>query len=372
MAFQNSKQRSWWESTAMAYPRDVIIVGAGITGLSVALFYKRACPKHSVLVLDRGFWPIGATGRNAGSASFDSASELVDDLEHESEEDVRSRLENRFEGLELLKSELGHDAIDYHMCGGYEVFDTTDEKLYELCKEKLPQFNAWVEAGTGEKETYELKTCNGFKTIFNRLEGYLHSGKMLNRLMQKATEAGVEIRLNTPVESINTGAVMLDDGLTLQADKILSAVNGFSKKLIPESSVKPARGYIFVTKPLKNMPWKGTFHYNKGYVYFRDLGDRLLIGGARDVDKVTETSYTNDINPKIKNWLIDFTTNKLKIDSDWKIEQEWTGTMGFGSTKSPECFMVKDGIWIAAGLGGMGVALGMNLGKKAAEMMGDF
>jgi len=372
MAFQNYKQRSWWESTAMAYPRDVIIVGSGITGLSAALFYKRANPKHTVLVLDRGFWPTGATARNAGFACFGSASELLDDLSNESEQDVRLRLESRFNGLNLLKTELGTQEIEYHMCGGYELFDKADEELYRHCKEKLPLFNSWVETGTGEKETYELKTYNGFKTIYNRLEGYLHSGKMLNRLLQKATNVGVEVRWNTPVDRIEKGSVILDDGLILQADKILSAVNGFSKKLIPESSVDPARGYIFVTKPLTKMPWKGTFHYNKGYVYFRDLGNRLLIGGARDVDKTTETSYTNDINPKIKNWLLDFTADKLGIDTDWEMEQEWTGTMGFGNTKSPECFKVKDGIWIAAGLGGMGVALGMNLGKRVAEMMGEF
>lgn len=369
MLFQNSKQRSWWELTAFCNPRDLIVVGSGITGLSTALFYKRMHPEASVTVIDRGFWPFGATCRNAGFACFGSAGELVDDLLHESESEVLARLQARFRGLELLKHELGTDAIEYDMCGGYEIFDTGDEEHYADSVKMMPLFNEWVESFTGEKETYELRTYNGYKTIFNRLEGYIHSGKMLQKLLEKVISAGVEVRWNTPVSEIKQGKVVFQDGLELKAHRILSAVNGFSSQLITDTKVKPARGYIFVTKPLENIQWKGTCHYNRGYVYFRDLGDRMLIGGARDVDKETETSLTHEINPKIKQWLIDFTTHKLNLGDSWGIDHEWTGTMGFGTSKTPECRNVSDGVWIAAGLGGMGVALGMELGKKAASMM---
>jgi gamma-glutamylputrescine oxidase len=369
MPYQNSNQRSWWEKTSLARPRDLIIVGSGITGLSAALFYKRLHPNKSVMVLDRGFWPHGATARNAGFACFGSAGELVDDLSLESEEEVRNRLESRFRGLELLKRELGESEMEYSMCGGYELFDTHDEEMYQTSMEMLPVFNEWVRLYTGEKDSYITKDYNGYKTIFNRLEGYLHSGKMLQTLAQKAQSIGVEIRWNTPVETVQKGEVILQDGLVLKADHILSAVNGFSKNLISQSSVVPARGYIFVTKPLNSLKWKGTCHYNKGYVYFRDLGNRLLLGGARDIDKKTEESYTPEINQKIKEWLIQFANGKLDLEEGWEIEQEWTGTMGFSSSKTPECKKVSDGIWIAAGLGGMGVALGMELGRKAAEMI---
>ena len=78
--------RSWWELDALSNTRDLIIVGAGITGLSTALFYKRRFPKHDVLLLERGFWPAGATTRNAGFACFGSAGELLDDLQQGQDE----------------------------------------------------------------------------------------------------------------------------------------------------------------------------------------------------------------------------------------------------------------------------------------------
>lgn len=355
----------------MSFPRDLIIVGSGITGLSAAMFYKRQNKDASVMVLDRGFWPHGATARNAGFACFGSAGELTDDLTHESETEVKKRLEKRFKGLELLKTELGVEHIDYNMCGGYELFGDFDEKHLEESVVNIPLFNEWVQAFTGESESYKVGELNGFKVIFNRLEGYLHSGKLMRRLLEKALHAGVEVRWNTPVREVGDGHVILEDDLLLPCRNALIATNGFTKHLIPECGIEPARGYVFVTSPIESLKWKGCHHYNKGYVYFRDIGDRLLLGGARDVDLEGEHSDENEINYNIKNWLIDFAREKLLPGSDWEIHNEWTGIMGFGPTKSPVCQKVDNQVYLAAGLGGMGVALGMELGRSVAEMIGE-
>lgn len=365
----NTKQRSWWEREVMAHPRDLIIVGSGITGLSTALFYKKMHPDADVLVLDRGFWPTGATGRNAGFACFGSAGELLDDLSNEDEAGVRDRLRLRLEGLELLKSELGEKEIGFEMTGGYEIFDSSDDPHYRETLRELHRFSGWVEEITGVPNSYEQRDINGFVSIFNELEGYIHSGKMLRRLTERVMASGIEIRWNTPVSSVEANRVVLQDGLELQASSVMCAVNGYSSMLLGETMVKPARGYVLVSNQLKKMTWKGTCHYNMGYVYFRDLGDRLLIGGARDVDKAGEESTENEINPKIKQWLVDFVNDKLGIDPDWRIEQEWTGVMGFGATKTPEMKKLNNGVYHAAGLGGMGVAIGMKVGEKMAGMI---
>ncbi|MCC5927270.1 MAG: FAD-binding oxidoreductase [Bacteroidetes bacterium] len=369
MAFKNTSQRSWWEKESMSFTRDLIVVGSGITGLSTALFWKRRHPQARILVLDRGFWPTGATGRNAGFACFGSAGELVDDLVHESEESVKDRLRLRLEGLDLLRNELGDEHIGYAMTGGYEIFDTTDDPHYRESIAQMPRFSKWVEEITGVPNSYESRTVNGYPSIFNGLEGYLNSGMLMQRLLQKVSEAGVEVRWNTPVSEVMAQKVTLSDGLELAADRVLLATNGYSSTLHGETAVQPARGYAFVTKPLKKLPWHGSCHYNRGYVYFRDLGDRLLIGGARDVDKPTETSIENEINPRIRQWLIDFVSNQLNVDHNWEIDTEWTGVMGFGATKTPECRKTSDGVYLAAGLGGMGVAIGMKLAQNMVQLL---
>lgn len=370
---------SWWEPESMARPRDLIIVGSGITGLSVALFYKRRFPKRSVMVLDKGFWPTGATSRNAGFACFGSAGELLDDLEQgEDEAQVRQRLEMRIAGLELLRQEMGEAPISYEARGGYELFDEAGDAHYRQSLAELPRFNAWVKAATGEADCYESCTINGLPAIRNRLEASIHSGKLLERLTEKVRLSGVELRWNTGVASLHRHKVMLSDDRELEAGQVLAATNGFTQGLLSESQVEPARGMVFVTEPMRHMPWSGTFHYNRGYVYFRDVADerhpeqrRLLIGGARNVDKAGERSMEFGINEAIRSWLIEFVNRRLQPDADWRIAMQWSGIMGFGATKTPECRQWPNGVYSAAGLGGMGVALGMQLGQHAAGLLAE-
>jgi glycine/D-amino acid oxidase-like deaminating enzyme len=58
----------WEKQSFLEY--DVIVVGAGITGLSTAVSIKEKNPKISVLVVERGILPTGASTKNAGFACF--------------------------------------------------------------------------------------------------------------------------------------------------------------------------------------------------------------------------------------------------------------------------------------------------------------
>src|SRR5690606_20463474 len=124
-----------------------------------------------------------------------------------------------------------------------------------------------------------------------------------------------------------------------------------------------------VTNPIPNRDWKGVYHYDKGYIYFRDLDGRILLGGARNVDIAGERTDSFGVNEKIKQRLLDFADTVLGLPSDWTIDYEWSGIMGFAETKSPILKQLGPHWYIAAGLGGMGVAMGMGLGKEAASLM---
>ena len=55
--------------------------------------------------------------------------------------------------------------------------------------------------------------------------------------------------------------------------------------------MQPARAQVLITKPIKNLQIKGTFHLDKGYYYFRNIDNRILFGGGRNLDfKTEETS----------------------------------------------------------------------------------
>ncbi|MEX2605245.1 MAG: FAD-dependent oxidoreductase, partial [Gracilimonas sp.] len=84
--------RSYWESELYDQVYDLIIIGGGLTGQSIAYFYKTNHPTKKVLVVDRGFFPIGASTRNAGFACFGSVTEHMADMEIEEEKYIIDRI----------------------------------------------------------------------------------------------------------------------------------------------------------------------------------------------------------------------------------------------------------------------------------------
>lgn len=362
--------RSYWEAELYRQHYDLIVIGAGLTGLSTALFYKRAHPNTKVLLIDRGLFPAGASTRNAGFACIGSVGELLADLEIDSEESLKERIKSRYEGLKLLRSTLGDEAIEYNPCGGWEIF--TEQEKFDEAAANIPKFNDWMEELIGISECYKVGDFEGYSAIFNAAEGALHTGKMVRRLLNLVIEAGVEIRWETTVSEIDVdeGFIKTQKSLEFSANKVVLATNAFTASITKNEYIKPGRGYVFVTNKLAEMPWKGTFHFNEGYTYFRNIGDdRLLLGGARDVDYETETTGEFGVNPKIKESLISFANKVLKLPPGWEIELEWSGIMGFTESKNARKEWIGERTLEVAGLSGMGVALGMNLGLSASKML---
>jgi gamma-glutamylputrescine oxidase len=358
---------SYWEVSALHHKYDLIVIGGGIVGLSAAYYYKSAHPESSVMVIDKGFYPEGASTRNAGFACFGSVTEIQDDLKGESEEDVKKRIKARFDGLHKMRSVLGDEQIEYNPCGGYEIFE--NREAFDKAAVDIDRFNGWHKELINEDEVYSACVVNGYPAIRNRLEGAIHTGLMMKTLLTKVEQSDVEIKWNCPVKKVTDNRLIINESVTLYSEKILIAANGFTRLLLPDLNISPARGYVMVTNELKNCQWKGTYHYDKGFVYFRNIGNRILLGGARNLDKKTEESSAFEVNPKIKKWLVNFANETLKLEYGWQAEYEWTGIMGFADTKSPILKKIDDHIWVAAGLGGMGVAIGMQIGSDASIML---
>ena len=259
----NEYHFSFWEKDSFLKPYDLVIVGAGIVGLSSAIFFKRENPSARVMVLDKGMMPEGASTRNAGFACVGSITEHMADIEKESIKAVKNRIKARHEGLQLLRKLLGEEPIGYEPCGGYELF--TDEKIFKEASQNIGRFNQWLAELVDEEKVYAATELNGYPVIHNRLEGALHPGKMMQRFVEIATQEGITILWNSPVEKVkDTGSVELRSGKEISASQVLIACNGFTNQLLPEIKIQPARGYVMVTNPQEKMPWKGTFHYDRG------------------------------------------------------------------------------------------------------------
>jgi gamma-glutamylputrescine oxidase len=377
----NNQPLSYWERASFLENIDLAIIGSGIVGLSAALRAKELCPWLNVAVLERGIFPSGASTRNAGFACFGSISELLADLSNASENEVFALVEKRWRGLHLLRERIGDADLGYWECGGYELFGDGDKESYLKCKEALPYFNERVGRITKRANTYisedgKIKDF-GFKNIRhlirNQAEGQIHTGNMMRKLLFLAQSKNILILNNINIQKIEPHAseVLLEAslGVTLRVPKVLVATNGFAAQLLHDLPVKPARNQVLITKPINGLSLRGTFHYDEGYYYFRNVGDRLLLGGGRNVDTSTETTSEFGTTSIIQNRLLDMLSNMLLPGQHFEVEQWWSGIMGVGPVKRPILQKLSPHLCVAVRLGGMGVALGSGLGHEAAEML---
>lgn len=143
--------------------------------------------------------------------------------------------------------------------------------------------------------------------------------------------------------------------------------NAFTEKLLPNIDLKPGRGQVIVTKPIQNLPFKGVFHYDEGYFYFRNYGNRIIFGGGRNIDfeeeQTTEFKNTSAIVKALEMHL----SSIILPNQNFEIDHQWAGIMAFGNTKQPIYKEISPNIMLGVRLGGMGVAIGSKLGDKLAH-----
>ncbi len=358
---------SHWESTAWRELWDLVIVGAGITGSSAAIHFLTDHPGARVLLLERAVHPSGASTRNAGFTCFGTIGESLDDLTHESEDVVFARIRQRYDGLKLLLDTLPAEEIDHRSTGGHELF--LDEADFRKSVNAIPWFNERLREFTGIENVCAETRINGRRAISIQGEGHLHSGKLLQTLHRRVRERGGEIRWNMAVSEVDTGVVTLSTGDELCTRHILIATNGFTGALPGMPVIHPARGAVMVIDGEGARDWRGTWHFDRGFVYFRDVGDDLLLGGGRNVDIAGERTMVDAVNPAVRDYLLSFARETLGV-KNLRVNAEWSGIMGFPEgSKTPVIRELKPDVWIAAGLGGMGVALGVGVGKEVVKRM---
>lgn len=371
---------SYWEQTTFFKNIDVAIVGSGIVGLNAALNLKKKNKNLKIIVLERGMLPTGASSKNAGFACFGSPSELLQDLENCSENEVFTLVEKRWKGLLRLRKNLGDKAIDFHNWGGYEVFETN--KQYTPCASKIDYLNKHTASIIGKKNVYQtadekIKTF-GFKNVkhmlVNTAEAQIDTGKMINALISKVRNLGVEIINGFEVKELKDegkNVTIVSNEITFNCKKVIIATNGFAKQLLPEYDVNPARAQVLITNQIKNLKLKGTFHFDGGFYYFRNIGDRVLFGGGRNLDFKTEETTEFGLTQLVQNKLENLLGTMILPNTKYTIDMRWSGIMGVGPQKKSIVKATSKNIFCAVRMGGMGVAIGSLVGEEVAQMLSE-
>lgn len=366
---------------------DYIIIGSGIVGLSTAIELKEKQANCSVLILERGLLPTGASTKNAGFACIGSLTEILADLNYMSQKNVVDLMLQRKNGLQKLRNRIGDANMDYLELGSYELISTNQEAALERLNEINTLLYPYLQ---GNAFTLNNSKISEFKfnsnvvkaMLVNNFEGQLNTGKMMKFLLQYAQQLGVII-LNgadvTTFKDLDQNGVrvfvkhnVLNETLLFSAKKMAICTNAFAKQLLPNINVVPGRGQVLVTQPIVNLPFKGIFHFEEGYYYFRNIDNRVIFGGGRNLDFETEATTNFEYNYNILNDLQNKLQTIILPNTPFTIDMQWTGIMAFGKTKIPTLKQISKNIVIGVKLSGMGVAIGSNLGEQIANTLIDY
>lgn len=377
---------SIWEQETFYRDTDVLIAGGGLMGLWTARELLQANPGLKITIAEAMPLPALASTRNAGFACFGSPSELWADRELMGESEMWAVAERRYRGIGKIRQVFGDAAIGYDPVGGFEVYPEDAAWNGEALAEKLALLNKGFKSITGLPETYSVRTADlegfgmtGFAAMAgNTIEGGVHSGMLVNALLGAVRTAGVQTLTGHKVAAIDGEAgnfhvrLSIADGreAVVACRAVVWATNAkLSAAGANLPAVVPARGQVLLSPPIEGFKTKGTFHFDEGYYYFRNLGNRMLLGGARNkafaAEQTHEAIPSAEIQGHLRAFILQhFPQVAAQINAPgW---MQWAGIMGISADKKPMVKEIAPGIWAALACNGMGVALTPLVGEEAA------
>jgi gamma-glutamylputrescine oxidase len=374
-------QHSVWEKESFYAPKDVVIAGSGFVGLWSAYYLKKANPKLSITVIDRGIIPTGASTRNAGFACFGSVTELIADTLKMGEEKMLDLVEMRYKGLQRIRKVFSNKSINYEEHGGYELITGQQDMDMNILRSNIDWLNNKLKKIIKREKTFYIHddkiAAFGFTgvqhLVENKSEGQLHPGKLCQALLALVQSMGVTVLNSVEIKSFektsNSIELHTDQSFTISTKKLLICTNAFARQLLPELEIEPARGQVLVTSEIAGLPFKGAFHYDEGYYYFRNLGNRVLLGGARNKAFEEEHTEVLSVSDTVQQELERFLREMILPGKSFTIDHRWSGIMGIGREKLPLVQEISPNIFCAVRMGGMGVALAPWVGERISQKM---
>lgn len=371
---------SIWERDIYYAPQDITIIGAGLMGLWSALALHHTNPQLRITILERHPIPLGASTRNAGFACFGSPTELLADINSMGADAMLSIVEMRYRGIEKIKSHFTAAQIGLDPCGGYECINPNYPHFADLA-DKVAWLNQLLLPITRLPKTFVSNTPalaplglqNFAALIENPMEAGLHSGKLVQALTNRVLASGIRILYGMELHHWEAGPSQIDlfthQQTRLCTQQLLFCTNAFTETLVPGLGVSPGRGQIILTSPIPNLPMKGTFHFDQGFYYWRNLGNRILIGGARNVAFEEEATLDLAGSATIRQELENFLQHHLNPTLSYRIEDHWSGIMGFTDNHQPFVKEVAPRVFAANACNGMGVALTPVMAEQVAALL---
>ena len=379
----------WWEDAGtpiylhgLPLPTavDVLVIGAGLTGLSAA----RTLAKNgkSVLVLDAAVPGAQASGRNGGMIGGGHRLS-IDALEARFGKDVALRLlrEAHQDSGTFFKKLMQDEKIDcdFTECGRFRglwrdaEYEASARQLE--CLQSLVPIEAHMVPRSRQHEEVATNLYRG-GVVYPR-HGALNPAKWVAGILQAALRAGAQVQGNTPVLSVtrcNAGYDVRTNCGNVQAGQVLAATNGYTQPMLPrlKRRIIPVPSFMIVTEELGTKRLRELFPNGRmvaesrdRHCYYRSSpdGKRLVFGGRAAMFNAPEVLVQHEMRG-----LLEQVFPQLKGVG---LTHSWRGNTGFSFNFLPNIGQI-DGLWHALAYSGSGNAMAPWLGHKAAlQILGD-
>lgn len=357
---------------------DVVVVGAGISGLSTVYWLNQEDPNLKIALIEKNRVGFGASGRNAGFITCGSVEHFNRMISKHGKDEALEIWKFAETNLKLLKEHIIQENeanIEFKRRGAYSLA-AQDSEFTEL--KNVAKIMSELDIPTQTYNESEIRKNVGAVNFVGGIR-YLDDAetnpvKLLNLLRSKVRcdlYEGTEAH-RYEVTSEGTRVLKTDNG-DFEALMIVYSLNGYSSVMHPyfEDKIYPTRGQILMMETTE-MFMDGPCYANFYLDYFRQMPNgALLIGGFRQLEKATEVGYSDHVTDVIQNALHDFVKTHLPNLRDKKISHRWGGVMGFSRDGQPLVGALPDDnqIFFTGGYTGHGMGLAFNASKALVDGM---
>ncbi len=369
---------SYWldESANSKKTFDIVIIGAGIAGLSTAYWLEKKDPQLKIAIIEKHSLGFGASGRNAGFITCGSAEHFNKLTKQFGLQKATEIWKFSEQNRELLKSEIFQDDfadVQYKNTGSCTVAAAeADLGRYQTLHQTMLAAGIDVELIDEAYLSSHYGVRNFLGAIQYKHDGLIHPFKLLQKINSKLknttfyfSEEVFKISHHSKTVEVKT------QKNSFLAAQVFVCLNGYVSQLLPElkTEIKPQRGQIIVTEPLPAFV-KGPCYLTKHLCYFRQLETgELLVGGFRNHDIDAENTALDEATDKIQKALTEFTQNYFQNTSEVKINYRWSGIMGFSKDEQMliGAHPFIENVSLMAGCSGHGMGLSFNCARVMVE-----
>ena len=369
-----------------AVDADVVIVGAGFTGLWTAWYLTRRDPGLRIVVLERDHVGFGASGRNGGWCSALLPMGL-DQIAARSGSASATRFQRAMHGtideIDAFARVHGAPGI-VHRGGTIHLARSVPQERrlrHHLDEYRRHGFGddhyRWLDADETLERCAATSVVGG---VWTPHCATVHPLRLLHALARAALASGVEIREGIDVRSIQPGRLTTSHG-TMSAEIVIRATEGYTSRLDGERrTMLPIYSLMVATEPLADRVWteigladRPTFADGRHMVIYgqRTADGRFAFGGRGAPYHFGSAIRPEfDTDDRVRSLLSSSLRGLFPAVADAEITHHWGGVLG--APRDWHCsvrFDRRSGVGSAGGYVGDGVSTANLAGRTLAALI---